>query len=72
MSGLGISTPKTHTGEWIMKTYLGDGAYAEFDGYGISITAENGVSTTNRIYLEPEVYIALTEFVDSLTDKLEK
>jgi len=55
-----------------MKTYLGDGAYAEFDGYGISITAENGVSTTNRIYLEPEVYIALTEFVDSLTDKLEK
>lgn len=49
-----------------LKTYLGDGAYAEFDGDGIMLTAENGVSVTDRVYLEPEVYRALVRFVDSL------
>ncbi len=44
-------------------TYLGDGAYAEFDGFGIQLTTENGISVTNRIYLEPEVYEALSLFV---------
>lgn len=49
-----------------MKTYLGDGAYAEFDGFGIMLTAENGIAVTDRVYLEPEVYDALTRFVESL------
>lgn len=46
------------------KTYLGDGAYAEFDGYGFWLTTENGIAVTNRIYLEPGVFKALTAFVD--------
>lgn len=46
------------------KTYIGDGAYAEFDGYGIVLTTENGVSVTNRIVLDPEVYEALVQFVE--------
>ena len=49
--------------------YLGDGAYAEFDGYGVILTAENGIDVTNRIYLEPEVYQALTLFVRTLPSK---
>ena len=52
------------------KVYLGDGAYAEYDGYGVRLTTENGVETTNSIYLEPEVYAALTAFVKSTLDDI--
>jgi len=44
------------------KTYLGDGAYVEFDGFGLWITTENGLTTTNRIYLEPSVLESLIRF----------
>ena len=39
------------------KTYLGDGVYAEIeqDGWFVVLTTENGVSVTNRIYMEPSV-----------------
>jgi hypothetical protein len=49
-----------------MKSYLGDGCYVEFDGYSLTLTTENGVSTTNIIVLEPEVYAALIAYVDRL------
>lgn len=48
------------------KTYLGDGAYAAFDGYGIILTAENGIEATDTVYLEPQVYHKLVAFVDGL------
>jgi hypothetical protein len=48
------------------KTYLGDGAYVEFDGWSLWLTTENGVNVTNRICLEPEVYRALIVFVAGL------
>lgn len=41
------------------KEYLGDGAYAFFDGFGVWLTAENGVTTTDKIYMEPPVMLAL-------------
>jgi hypothetical protein len=44
------------------EVYLGDGAYAEFDGYAIVVTARNGVETTDTITLEPEVFAALLRF----------
>ena len=47
----------------MMKTYLGDGCYAEHDGYAFVLTTENGISETNRIVLEPEVYAKLVAFV---------
>jgi hypothetical protein len=50
------------------KTYLGDGVYVDFDGYQLVLTAENGVSITNTIYLEPAVYGALVAY----TERLEK
>jgi hypothetical protein len=48
------------------KMYLGDGVYVEFDGYSLVLTTENGIETTNRIVLEPEVYSNLVEYVDRL------
>ncbi len=44
------------------KTYIGDGCYAETDGYAVHLTTENGIDTTNRIVLEPEVLAALVSF----------
>lgn len=49
-----------------MKRYLGDGVYVEFDGFALWLTTENGIATTNRICLEPEVCQALSEFIDML------
>ena len=37
------------------KHYLGDGAYIQYDGWGYSLTTEDGISTTNIVYLEPSV-----------------
>ncbi len=51
------------------KTYLGDGVYAAFDGYGINLTTENGIQTTNEIHLEPQVLDNLNQFRESLTKR---
>jgi len=48
------------------KTYLGDGLYASFDGYGIQLTAENGIEISDRVYVEPQVYEALIQFARSI------
>ena len=45
------------------KVYLGDGAYAQFDGYDIILTTENGISGQNTIVLEPQVLGAFEEFI---------
>lgn len=54
------------------KAYIGDGVYIDFDGYGIVLTTEDGVSVTNTIVLEPYVYRALTEYVEHLSAKAEE
>lgn len=46
-----------------MKAYLGDSVYAEFDGFSIILTTENGMGPSNTIVLEPEVLRALNDFV---------
>ena len=43
--------------------YLGDGVYAADDGFGIWLTAEDGISATDAIYIEPQVYRALAAFL---------
>lgn len=48
------------------KTYIGDGVYADFDDYSLILTTEDGLSTTNRIVLDPDVYLAFVAFVDRL------
>lgn len=52
------------------KTYLGDSVYAEFDGFGIKLTTENGLllDPSNTIVLEPETLTALARFKDNLSE----
>ena len=45
------------------KQYLGDSVYVETNGYGLTLTTENGDGPSNKIFLEPSVYNNLTEFV---------
>ena len=42
--------------------YIGDGAYAIFDGYGIWLHANDLHSPSDKVYLEPEVLAALERF----------
>lgn len=53
------------------KTYLGDGVYADIVQGMIVLTTENGVDVSNTIFLEPEVYAALQEWVQRITAKPE-
>ena len=46
----------------IEKTYLGDGVYVEIERGMIKLTSENGYEVLNTIYLEPEVFNALTVY----------
>ncbi len=54
-----------------MKEYLGDAVYADFDGYHVVLTTEDGISVTNRICLEPAVIVALNRYVANLTARKE-
>jgi hypothetical protein len=47
------------------KIHLGDGAYAEFDGYSIRLFTSDGINETNNVILEPEVMLALQDFAQS-------
>jgi hypothetical protein len=51
-----------------MKDYLGDSVYAEFDGHGLTLTTENGYGPSNTIYVEPEVWRAMTAFMKRMTE----
>lgn len=46
-----------------MKRYLGDGVYVDWSMESLVLTTEDGISITNTIYLEPEVWQALQAFV---------
>jgi len=43
-------------------TYLGDGVYAIFDGFGIWLHAGSHDNPTNKVYLDPTVMQELKEF----------
>lgn len=53
------------------KMYLGDSVYAEFDGYHIVLTTENGFGPSNTIALEPQVLKALDLFREQLNSEEE-
>ena len=50
------------------KEYLGDGLYVDYDGYQLVLTAEDGISITNRVFLEPQVWEALKVYVARLKE----
>jgi len=49
-------------GQQVPASYLGDGVYAIFEGYGIWLHANDHKNPTDRIYLEPKVLTALDMF----------
>ena len=48
------------------KEYLGDAVYANFDGYSVVLTTEDGIQATNTIMLEPECLFALDQYLKRL------
>ena len=50
-------------------TYLGDGVYAVFDGFGIELRATNYENPTDIIYLEPLVLKSLISFYEEYYDE---
>ena len=51
------------------KVYLGDSVYAEFDGYYIKLTANNGdEGDMQTIYLEPDVQVSLVKFIERIVE----
>ena len=57
-----------------MKTYLGDSVYAEWSGYDIVLTTENGYTDDprNRIVMDPNVVLAFTDFLDKVAGDYKK
>ena len=49
-----------------VKQYLGDAVYADTENEMIKLTTEDGISVSNTIYLEPEVFAALLRYVEWL------
>lgn len=49
-------------GSQVPASYLGDGVYAIFDGYGIWLHANDHENPTDRVYLEPGVLQLLVQF----------
>ena len=44
-------------------SYLGDGVYAIFDGYGVWLYTNDYKDPTDKVYLEPEVLVRLKNFI---------
>lgn len=54
------------------KSYLGDSVYAEFDGYHVILTTENGDGPSNRICLDPGVLDCLDRYKNKIFKRAEK
>ena len=46
------------------KFYLGDAVYAQLTPWGLILTTEDGISPTNEIILEPQVWAELIAYVE--------
>lgn len=45
-------------------THLGDGVYAIWDGFGVWLYANSHINPTDKVYLEPEVFEGLKQFIE--------
>lgn len=54
------------------KAYLGDAVYADYDGYHIVLTAENGQRVIERICLDDQVWVSLMRWHTRLLLMLSK
>ncbi|MGH7849625.1 MAG: hypothetical protein ACREOP_04950 [Thermodesulfobacteriota bacterium] len=44
------------------KIYIGDSVYADFDGFNLILTTENGYGPSNTIYLEPGLLRKIVDY----------
>ena len=51
-------------------SYIGDGVYAIYDGHGIWLHTGSHDKPDQRVYLEPEVFISLVRFAESIETKV--
>lgn len=54
-----------------LKEYIGDGVYADFDGYHIVLTLD-GQDSTTRICLDPGVFQELINYANTLHEHIKK
>lgn len=57
-----------YQGTKVPASYLGDGVYAIFDGYGIWLHANSHSNPTDKVFLEPQVLEALINFNKEVTN----
>ena len=48
------------------KRYIGDGVYVDLESGMLKLTTEDGITVSNTIYLEQQVYDQLVAFVDEV------
>lgn len=56
----------------LAKDYLGDSVYIEDNGYGITLTTENGYGPIYTIVMEPEVIEAFINYINRLKEYYKK
>ena len=49
--------------------YLGDGLYADFDGYQVELYAHNGISKTNSVFLDGTVLAAFQQYIRGVRNR---
>lgn len=47
------------------ETYLGDGVYAEWDGYYVTLSVDDG-TTEQTVHIDPDVWESLRRFVEAI------
>jgi hypothetical protein len=50
------------------KRYIGDGVYADFDGYHIVLATDRAEGGQHKIYLEPAVFHALVDMANEIQE----
>ena len=55
-------------------SYLGDGVYIQFDGFGYILRANHHKEDycTDQIYIEPEVFTSLIKFDEIIKNKIKE
>lgn len=53
------------------RVYLGDGLYADFDGYQIALNANNGIYDYATVYLDPGVLKEFLVYIEMLNESEE-
>jgi hypothetical protein len=54
------------------REYLGDAVYVGHDGFNVWLTTEDGVSITNQIALDPEVWKRLLKWRQTIDRRAPK